>query len=235
MGNYVFFALATLVLVVLNDFAAAKYVVPVDQLSVKQVNEQWPATIPTFVDVNSSAKSWLIHQNLWDILLPRLTQGQDGDESLLTPRQVVRKLTAILSLLNDCILTLINAGHRRHTLFFFAKDILGQVRWANLSFYLRDIQVAEGIIPKDLLTVGQTLRLLRPIRLFTIYAKDVLNGVPDDATEMILLLNIDLWSVVKDYLNPRTVEMNDLTPEQKRYFVKKLTRCSSTNNACVCD
>merc|ERR1712214_45290 len=76
MGNYVCFTFATLILVTLTDFTAAKYVVPVDQLSVNQVNKQWPATIPTFVYANSSATSWLIHQNLWDILLPQLSQEQ---------------------------------------------------------------------------------------------------------------------------------------------------------------
>ena len=128
MRNYVYLTFSTLVLVTLTEFAAAKYIVPVDQLSVKQVNKQRPGLIPVTVDVNLSAKSWLIQQNLLDFSSPHLSMELD--------------------------------------------------LWS---------------------------------------------------------VNINLWSVVKDYLLPRTVEGNDLTVEQERYFLKELTGCSSTNDTCACD
>ena len=119
MRNYECFTFVTLALFTLTDFTAAEYTVPVDQLSVKQVNEQLPGSIPATIDVNSSAKSWLIQLNRWD-------------------------------------------------------------------------------------PVSQT------------YARN-------------------LWSGLKDYLYPQTVELDDLTVEQKLHFVKELIGSSSTNNACASD
>ena len=128
MGNYACFTFSTLYLVTLIDFYAAKLVIPVDQLSVKQVNEQYYGLIPATVDVNLPAKSWLIQQNLFDYASPHL----------------------------------------------------------HIDSELRSV-------------------------------------------------NINLWSVVKDYLNPRTLEVNDLTVERERHFLKELTGCSFTNDNCVCD
>ena len=68
---------------------------------VKKVNEQWPGLIPTTVDVNSSAKSWLSPQNLWDFVSPHLHKEQDVEKSSLIASHVIRQLTTILSFLCD--------------------------------------------------------------------------------------------------------------------------------------
>ena len=136
MGNYAYFTFATLVLLTLTNFTAAEYVVPVDLLSVRQVNTYFLELIPTTVDANSSAKSWLIQQNLWDFLSPHLNQEHASS------------LTGIFNGLTE-----IEADDRENK----TKDILGEEKWAHLSPHLREIQVGNEIIDKDLLTVGQTL------------------------------------------------------------------------------
>ena len=98
MGKYICFTLATLVLLTLTDITAEEYVLPVDQLSVKQVNKHhYPGLIPANVDVNSPAKSWLIQKTLWDYVSPHLNQEQDVDASSLTPTQVNGQLDTIIS------------------------------------------------------------------------------------------------------------------------------------------
>ena len=200
MGNYAYFTFATLVLFTLTNFtAAAEYVVPVDLLSVRQVNTYFLELIPTTVDVNSSAKSWLIQQNLWDFLSPHLNQEHASS------------LNVIFNGLTD-----IEADYRENR----TKDILGEEKWAHLSPHLREMQVGDEIIDKDLLTVEQTLRQLVTILDLRDYALIALNDCPNDTIENSLLSDIDLWSVVvQDYLIPLTLEVNDLTAEQKRYFL----------------
>ena len=185
MGKNLCFTFATLVLVTLTDFIAAEYIVPVDRLSVEQVNEWWPGLIPNTADVISSAKSWFILQNLWDFISPYLRNIQGVDKSLLTPSQVSRQLFM--------------------TLLF------------------------------DLSTDEQEMPQLRPIRHLMYYAKNVMNDESDDKTAMSVLENIDLWTAVKDGMYPLVLEVNDLTMEQKRHFVKDLIACSSADNTCVCD
>ena len=116
----------TLVLLTLTDLTASEYVVLVDQLLVKQVNKQRPGLIPTNIDVNSSAKSWLAQQNLWNsVVSPHLRKEQDVDKSLLIARQAIGHLTTIILFLNDCIFKLLIASDTKYK----TKDILGQKNW----------------------------------------------------------------------------------------------------------
>ena len=173
---------------------------------------------------------------------PHIHQEQDVNESSLTPRHVIGQLNTIQSFLSNCTTTLIIDSGKKYTLLFLTKDILGQEKWANLSFYLRNMQVGKEIIDKDLFSVNQALDQLTMLnvvvfrtRLVLNDAKNEMNDGSDDTNATTLLLKTDLWSVVKDYLSPRTVEVNYLTIEQKDHFVKEFTRSSSANNASTSD
>jgi len=70
---------------------AEQFVVSLNNLSVKQVNKQWPGLInTTTVDVNSTAKIWLDHQNLWDLVSNR-SEEPDLVKSSWTVSQVINQ------------------------------------------------------------------------------------------------------------------------------------------------